>query len=140
MEHVGIDLGSRESQLCIRDDKGRILLEERLRTTELACYLEQRPQSTVVMETCAEAFGVARRIGAQGHKVCVVASTLVKSLGVGARGVKNDRRDAQVLSEVSARIELPSVHIPSEKAADRRTQCTLRDALVKSRTQLVNAV
>jgi len=33
-------------------------------------------------------------------------------LGVGARRTKTDRRDAQVLSEVSCRIDLPSVHVP----------------------------
>ena len=41
------------------------------------------------------------------------------SLGVGARRFKTDRRDAQLLSEVSTRIDLPSVHIPSEARGGR---------------------
>ncbi len=40
----------------------------------------------------------------------MVAATLVRSLGVGQRGLKNDARDARVLSEASW---LPSVHIPT---------------------------
>jgi transposase len=61
-------------------------------------------------------------------------------LGVGARGVKTDKRDARVLSEVSTRIDLPSVHIPSPRSRDWKSSCTARESLVSSRTQLVNSV
>ena len=50
------------------------------------------------------------------------------------------RKDAQVLSEVSTRIQLPSVHIPSQTARKRKSMCGMREALVGSRTQLVNTV
>ena len=66
-----------------------------------------------MLETCTEAFRIAGRALQQGHDVRVVAATLVRPLGVGQRGLKNDRRDARALSEASCRIELPSVHIPS---------------------------
>ena len=39
-----------------------------------------------------------------GHDVRVVAATLVRALGVGQRGLKNDQRDARTLSEASCRI------------------------------------
>jgi len=65
---------------------------------------------------------------------------LVKQLGVGQRGVKNDRRDAQLLSEVSCRIDLPSVHIPSETSRLLKSLCGSREALVASRTMLINNV
>jgi transposase len=61
-------------------------------------------------------------------------------LGVGARKTKTDRRDAQVLSEVSTRIELPSVHIPSKSSRERKALCAARDSLVRARTQLINHV
>ncbi len=70
----------------------------------------------------------------------MVPGTLVRSLGVGARRLKTDRRDAQVLSEVSCRIDLPSVHVPSRQARERKTMCGMREALVGSRTKLVNTV
>jgi transposase len=65
---------------------------------------------------------------------------LVRTLGVGARKNKTDRRDAQILSEVSCRIDLPSVHIPSAKARERKTVCGMREALVAVRTKLINTV
>ncbi len=140
MEHVAIDLGGRESQICIRNSDGKIIEENRCQTIKLGDYLRGRPRSRVVMETCAESFAVA--VGAQlaGHEVRVVPATLVRSLGVGARRLKTDRRDAQALSEASCRIDLPSVHLRSERSRDRKTLCGMRDALVQARTQLVNTV
>jgi transposase len=140
MEHIAIDLGSRESQICIRSETGVLLEERRVRTDALGELLKSRPPSRVVLETSAESFRVADAAREAGHDVRVVAATLVRSLGVGSRGVKNDRRDAQILSEVSTRVELGSVHIPSKRARQRKALCTSRDALVSARTQLVNSV
>jgi transposase len=54
--------------------------------------------------------------------------------------LKTDRRDAQVLSEVSCRIDLPSVHVPSPQARQRKTLCGMREALVGARTKVLNTV
>ena len=82
----------------------------------LETFFRRQLHSRVVLETCAEAFHVADLALSHAHEVRVVPATLVRSLGVGARGIKTDRRDAQVLSEVSCRIDLPSVHVPSDIA------------------------
>src|SRR5881392_4256511 len=104
MDHVAIDLGGKESQICVRRSDGTIVEEKRVRTYALARYLEKRAPSVVVLETCAEAFRVADAACEAGHQVKVVPASLVKSLGVGAHGVKNDRRDAQNLSAASCRM------------------------------------
>jgi len=43
MEHIGIDLGGRESQICVRNEQGQILEEARVATAELGGYLSKRP-------------------------------------------------------------------------------------------------
>lgn len=139
MEHLAIDLGGRESAVCIRTGDGAIVLEDRVRNVDFAQVLD-RPKSRVVMETCAEAFAVADLAASKGHEVRVVPASLVRALGVGARKTKTDRRDAQVLSEVSTRIDLPSVHVPSHWSREAKSLCGMRDALVQARTQLVNTV
>jgi transposase len=68
------------------------------RLTELVATWEP---SRVVMETSAEAFRIADAVMAAGHEARVVPGTLVRLLGVGDRGVKNDQRDAQQLSNAS---------------------------------------
>lgn len=140
MEHVAIDLGGRESQICVRSPDGVMVDERRWATARLGAFLSERPKSRVILETCAEAFAVADLALELGHEVRVVPATLVRSLGVGAGGVKTDRRDARRLSEVSCRIDLPSVHIPSTLARRRKSFCGMREALVSARTQIVNTV
>jgi transposase len=139
VNHIAIDLGSRESQICVRDSVGKILHEQKLANRDLLELLDC-PNAVVSMETCSEAFAVADWARRKGHQVRVVPSTLVRSLGVGARRVKTDRRDAQALSEASCRIDLPSVHVPSSWSREVKTICSLRDALVSSRSKCVNSV
>jgi len=140
MDHVAIDLGGRESQICVRSGDGVVLEERRLPTRKLGEYLAKRASCRVIVETCAEAFAVADQALAAGHEVRVVPATLARALGVGANKQKTDRRDAQVLSEVSSRVNLQSVHIPSREARDAKTVCGMREALVGARTQLINTV
>ena len=135
MDHIAVDLGGWESQICVRSSDGTVLEERRCQTSLLGAYLRGRPKSRVVVETCSEAFGVADAAVEAGHEVRVVPATLVRSLGVGARRTKTDRRDARALSEVSCRIDLPSVHIPSAPSRERKALCSMRDALVRARTR-----
>lgn len=140
MDHVAIDLGGRESQICVRSSDGAVLEERRLPTGRLGAYLSKRSPSRVILETCAEAFAVADLAQKAGHEVRVVPATLARSLGVGAHGVKTDRRDAQNVSLASCRIDLPGVHIPSMEARQSKSACGMREVLVESRTKHINAV
>lgn len=140
MDHVAIDLGGQESQVCIRRPDGTIVEEKKVPTRRLPRLMASWAPSRVIMETCSEAFKLADAAKAVGHEVRVVPATMVRALGVGARGVKTDRRDAQVLSEVSCRIELPSVHVPSTLARELKSMCGAREALVETRTKLINNV
>lgn len=141
MEHIAIDLGGRESQICVRNERGEILREMRFPTTKLEDLLAgAEPGARVVLETSAEAFQVAEWARQHGHQARVVPSSLVRALGVGERRLKNDRRDARKLSEMDCRMEVPSVHIPSARSRERQAEVTSRQALVETRTQLVNTV
>lgn len=140
MDHVAIDLGSRKSQICVRSGEGEILEERRWETWDLKRYLAARPKSRVIVETCAEAFGVAEAARELGHETRIVPATMVRTLGVGSRRTKTDQRDARVLSEVSCRIDLPSVHVPKAESREQKTFCGMRDALVGARTKVINTV
>lgn len=140
MQHVAIDLGGRESQICVRAEDGTILEEKRHPTRLLDKLMRRWPTSRIIVETSAEAFRVADAAKAAGHEVRVVPATLVKSLGVGARGIKTDQRDARTLSEVSCRIDLPSVHIPTEVSRELKAMCGNRESLIECRTKLINNV
>lgn len=140
MNHVAIDLGSKESQVCVRAADGQVLYERKHPTRGLGSLMQSWSPSRVILETSSEAFRIADAARAAGHEVRVVRSTLAKELGVGERGIKTDLRDARKLSEVSTRIDLPSVHIPSEEARELRSLVRSREMLVSSRTRMINHV
>jgi transposase len=140
MQHAAIDLGSKESQICIRQPDGTIIEERKLPTRKLTELVQTWPTSRVVMEASAEAFKIADAAIAAGHQVRVVPGTLVRLLGVGERGVKNDRKDARQLSKASWQTDVPSVHIPSHAARELKSICGARDVLVATQRTLSNNV
>ena len=140
MNHLAIDLGGRKSYVCIRGADGQIIHEASVDTDKLERFLRGQAKSRVVVETCAEGFGVADLAVTHGHEVRVVPSTLVRALGVGARGIKTDQRDARALSVASCRMDLPSVHVPSQYARELKAMLGMRSGLVSCRTQLLNGV
>jgi len=140
VNHVAIDLGTRESQICVRGPDGSILEERKHPTRKLTELVASWGPSRIVMETSAEAFPIADAAKAAGHEVRVVPATLVRLLGVGERGVKNDQKDAQQLSKASWQTDLPSVHIPSSAARELKSLCGARDVLVATQRNLSNNV
>src|ERR1043165_4992568 len=54
VNHAAIDLGGKESQICIRRPDGTIVEECRVPTRKLAGLVATWTTSRIVMETCAE--------------------------------------------------------------------------------------
>lgn len=141
VNHVAVDLGSKQSQVCVRAADGTVTHEAKVPNARLATTLGAVGPGRVVLEACAEAFAVADLARAAGHEVSIVPAGLARNLGVGQRGVKTDRKDAQNLSMASCRMEtLPNVHLPSMRAREVRALLTSRAELVSTRTALVNSV
>ena len=59
MQHVAIDLGGKESQVCVRAADGQILHESKIATLRLPQFLRRQAPSRVILESCAEAFRIA---------------------------------------------------------------------------------
>jgi transposase len=73
MDHIGIDVHKRESQICILGAGGD-LIERRVRTTPegFAAVLGGRPRARLLLEASTESEGVARCLEGLGHEVNVV--------------------------------------------------------------------
>lgn len=140
MNHIAIDLGGSQSQVCVRKANGEIVRERKVSTKNLAKAFSDQKPCRVILEACAESHKIAEQLLEQGHDVRVVAATLAPTLGVGQRGIKTDQRDARVLSEVSTRVDLPSIHIRKSAARRLKTNLGMRDGLIEARTQLINTV
>jgi transposase len=106
-------------------------------TTELPGWLLRQPASRVVMEACTQSPAVAAAAIAAGHSTKVVPGQLVRALGVGARGIKTDDRDAEALARASLHNEhLPSVHLRSERSRSRRELLSARATLLNARKSI----
>ncbi len=79
MNHVAIDLGGKESQICIRQSDGTIVEERKVPTRKLTEVVATWPVSRVVMETSAEAFRIADAAIAAGHQVRVVPAGSIRT-------------------------------------------------------------
>ena len=144
MHHIGLDVGSCKTYVCICDPGGKIQLEKAIKTTWLPRFFEEleelRGCCRVVLESCAEAFHIAAWAQGSGHDVRVVPATFAKSLGIGEHGIKTDRRDARALAMASCRVDLRSIHIKSVASRQILAETTARRTLVNCRTMTINSV
>jgi transposase len=141
VEHIGIDLGAKHSHIVVMTAAAQVTLRTSVKTRTLPTWLERREPSRVVMEACTQSPAIARASLAAGHQTVVVPGALVRALGVGARGIKTDNRDAEVLARASVRNEeLPSVHLRGEVSRNRRELVVSRSVLVKARRSLALSI
>src|SRR6266404_4361522 len=100
VEHIGIDVHKRESQLCILTDAGDVI-ERRIRTEHerFAVVLGTRPAARVLLEASTESEWVACCLEGLGHMVVVADPNYSPMYGTRSRRVKTDRRDARALAE-----------------------------------------
>jgi hypothetical protein len=136
MEHLAIDLGGKEPQICVRSSDGTILEERRTATASLKKYMAGRPGGGDLHRSVrGSRRGVG--VGPRGAGRAGVPGEVVGSGGT--RSQERPRRRSQsergVVPDGS-----PSVHNPSKEARERKTTWGMREALVESRTKLVNTV
>jgi transposase len=137
VEHIGIDLGAARSHIVVLSAKGEVKQRLVVPTPELPSWLKKRKPSRVVMEACTQSTCIAETSRAAKHETIVVPGQVVRALGVGARGIKTDYRDAEVLARASLRsAELPSVHTRSEGSRSQKELLSARATLVKARSRM----
>lgn len=140
MQSIGLDLGSKESQICV-SVRGTVRSERAIATRSLKDWLAGQPPSRVIMESCAESRTVASWARAAGHETYVVPATIARQVGVGARGLKNDERDARALAHYGCAIEQPATsHLKSSEAYELHNLLGTRRMLVQQRADLVRRV
>ena len=100
MDHIGIDVHKKDSQICILTEHGE-LLERRIRTEpgRFAEELGPRPRARILIESATESEWVARCLEALGHDVIVADPNFAPMYAQRTRKVKTDRRDARALAE-----------------------------------------
>ena len=141
MEHIGIDVHKKESQICILLETGE-RLECRIRTDRerFAQVLGGRTRARIVLEASTESEWVARCLEALGHEVIVADPNFAPMYATRSRRVKTDLRDARALAEACQLGAYRRAHRTSDGQRTVRAQLAVRDALVRTRTRYIALV
>ncbi len=138
---IGMDLGDSWSFYCVLDEAGKIILEQKVATTQEAMKqtFGKIPRSLIAMETGTHSPWVSRLLTELGYEVIVAHAQKVELITKSNR--KDDRHDARTLARL-ARFDpelLGPVRHRSAKAQIHLTVIRARAELVSARTALVNA-
>jgi transposase len=137
---IGLDLGDKYSFITFLDQEGELIEEARLPTTKASF---QRKFSTlqpcrIAMEVGTHSRWASHLLKELGHDVLVANARKLRAIYHNPR--KGDRTDAETLARL-ARLDpalLSPIHHRSPQAQADLAVIRSRDALVRSRTQLIN--
>ena len=141
MDHVGIDLHKRESQICIETELGEVI-EKRIRTERerFEAVFAKRPRAKILIEAMTEAEWVARCLEELGHEVIVADPNYAAMYATRSRRVKTDRRDAVTLADACRLGAYRPAHRASDRQRHVRAELAVRDVLVRTRVKCVALV
>lgn len=135
---IGVDLGDKQSQVCVLGAEQEIRHEVRVHTTTpaLQSWFESLQPSLVVVEAGTHSPWVSRLLEQLGHAVMVVDPRRLKLIS--ASDSKNDPADARMLARVAAAMPelLRVVKHRSVEAQKDLTVIRARARLVEVRTKL----
>lgn len=140
---VGLDLGDKYSYLCVLDtNSGELVEEGRLRTTpeDLRRRFDSEEQLQVAIEVGTHSSWVNRILEGLGHEVLVANPRKTRLIYGDKR--KTDKLDAQKLARL-ARVDPKLLYPIEHRGEESQAHLALihsRDALIRSRTQLINHV
>ena len=134
---VGIDLAKRVFHVAGMDERGKIILRQRLTREALLPLLAPLSPVLIGMEACGGAHDRARRLREHGHTVKLIAPQFVKPY---VKLHKNDPADADAICEAVTRPTMRFVPIKAVEQPDLQALHRARERVVKARTALVKEI
>jgi transposase len=135
--NIGIDLGKNTFHICAMNDKGTIVMRERLTRAALPKRLANILPCLIGMEACAGAHHIGRQLVTLGHDVRLMPAKYVKPF---LKGHKNDYRDAEAIAEAVQRPTMRFVPLKSDEQLDLQALHRVRSRLVGQRTAVINQI
>jgi transposase len=134
---IGIDTGKNTLHLIGLDDKGAIVLREKLTRGRIAARLANVPQCLIGIEAGMATHCVARELIALGHDVKQVPPVYAKPF---RQGHKNDFRDAHAIAEAVQRPSTRCVPVKTDDQLDLQALHRVRSRLISERTAVINQI
>ena len=109
---IGIDLAKSVFQVHGVDKHGKAVLRKKLDRASMLEFFVKLPPCVIGMEACGSAHYWARKLGAMGHTVKLMAPQFVKPY---VKTNKNDAADAEAICEAVARPNMRFVPIKTDE-------------------------
>jgi transposase len=135
-KRIAVDTSKSVFTLHGVDERGRPILRENLARARFERFLGKVSPTEVVLEACGGSHHWGRFAQALGHTVRLVPPQYKPFVKRG----KNDRNDAEAISEAASRPSMRFVPVRSAEAQAAAMDLSARDLLIRQRTQLVNAI
>lgn len=134
---IGMDTSKNMFQLHGVNDAEEPILRRRLRRPHMISFLERLPPTVIGIEAGGAAHYWARRFTALGHEVKILAPQFVKPY---VKRGKNDAADAEALCQAMSRPTMRFVPVKTAEQQAALMLVSIRDRLIRSRTQLSNSI
>ena len=134
---IGIDLGKHSFHIHCQDKSGNALLRKKFTRTKLMQFLATCPSSVVVMEACAGAHFMARRISDIGHEAKLISPQFVRPF---VKSNKNDFIDAEAICEAASRPSMRFVQPRTETQQAMRALHRVRESLIRDKVKTTNQI
>jgi transposase len=134
---IGLDIAKSVFQVHGEDSSGKIVLQKRLRRSQVLAFFAGFEPALIGIEACGSAHYWGRELRALGHDVRLIPAAYVKPF---VRRNKNDARDAAAICTAVGRSDMRFVAIKSVESQASRGLERSRELLVRQHTQLMNSV
>ena len=134
---IGIDLGKNTFHLVGFDQRGVIILQQKVSRAQLERRLANIPGCLIGMEACSGSHHIGRQLAALGHDVRLIPAQYVKPF---LKGHKNDYRDAEAIAEAVQRPTMHFVAIKTPEQMDLLALHRVRSRFVGQRTGVTNQI
>jgi len=131
---IGMDTSKHSFQLHGVNSAEEPVMRRKL---QMLAFFARQPSTVIGLEAGGAAHHWSRTLSAMGHEVKIMAPQFVRPY---VKRGKNDAADAEALCEAMSR---PSMRFVAPKTTEQQAALmlvSLRDRLVRSRTQLTNAI
>ncbi len=137
IKRIGMDTSKHVFQLHGVDGLEQPVLRKRFTRKAMEEFFAKLPSCVIAIEACGASHHWARKLGAFGHEVKLIAPQHVKPY---VKRGKNDAADAAALCEAMSRPTMRYVPVKSVDQQAALMLITVRDRLICTRTQLSNAI
>lgn len=137
LKRIAIDTSKHVFTLHGVDEQERPVLRREIRRGQIEVFFAKQDPTEVVLEACGGSHYWGRLLSGLGHRVRLIPPQYVRPF---VKRAKNDRNDAEAISEAASRPTMRSVAVKTVEQQASAIILKHREMLVSQRTQAINAL